>query len=274
MLPSRIDAAKSAAKKFVGLLPTRINLGLVTFGGQANVLVPPTLEPRRRSRRRSPGCTCRRPRRSARRSSPRCRRSRRSRKSTTAKGEKPPPARIVLLSDGSNTVGRSVTVGHRRGAKTAHVAGVDDRVRHADRHGDHRRRRRSRCRPTTPTLQRIAAQTGGSFHTAHSRAGARSRSTRTSARRSATRPRTATSAGASCSTGLLVPVRRRRGRRCSGPGGWSDACRLRPAGRGRACRPSCGRAGRGARRRPARASRSAPTTGRIAPLGDQLHAGR
>src|ERR1700742_1743323 len=43
VLPSRIGAAKDAATQFVSLLPSRINLGLVSFGGQASLLVPPTL---------------------------------------------------------------------------------------------------------------------------------------------------------------------------------------------------------------------------------------
>ncbi len=42
--PNRLEAAQTAAKEFVGLLPPRINLGLVTFSGTANVAVAPTTD--------------------------------------------------------------------------------------------------------------------------------------------------------------------------------------------------------------------------------------
>ena len=42
--PNRLEAAQAAAKEFVGLLPPRINLGLVTFSGTATVAVAPTTD--------------------------------------------------------------------------------------------------------------------------------------------------------------------------------------------------------------------------------------
>jgi Ca-activated chloride channel family protein len=42
--PTRIEAAQSAAKAFVDQLPTRINLGLVTFNGNASLRVTPTTD--------------------------------------------------------------------------------------------------------------------------------------------------------------------------------------------------------------------------------------
>ncbi len=42
--PNRFSAAKIAAQDFVDVLPERINLGLVAFAGTANTVVPPTTD--------------------------------------------------------------------------------------------------------------------------------------------------------------------------------------------------------------------------------------
>lgn len=42
--PTRIEAAQSAAKAFLDMLPAKINVGLVTFNGIASVKVPPTTD--------------------------------------------------------------------------------------------------------------------------------------------------------------------------------------------------------------------------------------
>src|ERR1700712_966118 len=42
--PDRFRAMQRAAKKFVDVLPGRINLGLVSFAGTANTLVTPTTD--------------------------------------------------------------------------------------------------------------------------------------------------------------------------------------------------------------------------------------
>jgi Ca-activated chloride channel family protein len=165
VLPSRIATAKKAGQNFADILPSRINLGLVSFGGQANLLVPPTLN--RQTVKNAIGKL----------------RLQTSTaigeaiftslqaiqtfgQSTTSKGEKPPPARIVLLSDGSNTVGRSLSSAIAA-AKKAHVqvstiafgtqtgtVTIDGRVQPV---------------PADDTaLHDIANETGGSFHTAAS----------------------------------------------------------------------------------------------------------
>jgi Ca-activated chloride channel family protein len=105
--PTRFRAMQTAAKQFVGVLPSRVNLGLVSFAGSANTLVTPTTD----------------------RSQVRGAIDNLQLAESTAIGEavftsltdiqnyqaslgaskKAPPARIVLLSDGYNTVGRGDT---------------------------------------------------------------------------------------------------------------------------------------------------------------------
>jgi Ca-activated chloride channel family protein len=165
VLPSRIVAAQDAAKKFVDLLPSRINLGLVAFGGSASVLVPPTLD------------------RGAMKSAIDKLELQQSTaigeavytsldainvfsQATTAKGDKPPPARIVLMSDGASNKGRRVTdasaAAKKAGVEVSTIAfGTDTGTVTFD----------GQTIPVPadkPTLDYIAQQTGGSFHTATS----------------------------------------------------------------------------------------------------------
>src|SRR5690348_6342767 len=44
VLPSRLSVAKTAGVEFVDHIPSRINVGLVSFGGTASLLVSPTLD--------------------------------------------------------------------------------------------------------------------------------------------------------------------------------------------------------------------------------------
>jgi Ca-activated chloride channel family protein len=165
VLPSRIDAAKAAAKTFAEILPGRINLGLVAFGGSANVVLPPTID------------------RDAAKNAIDTMQLENSTaigdavfvsldaltafaKSTTAKGDQPPPERIVLLSDGANNKGHSVSDAISE-ANADHVPvstiafGTDNGTVTIDGQ-------------TVPvpadkqTLRELASQTGGSFHTAAS----------------------------------------------------------------------------------------------------------
>jgi Ca-activated chloride channel homolog len=114
--PSRLEAAQVAALEFVGELPDGLNLGIVAFDGIARILVPPT--------------TDRQPTRSAIEGlqlGP-----------STAIGEaifaslsaidqmgpgpdgEPPPAHIVVMSDGVTTVGRPDS----EAAAAARAAGI------------------------------------------------------------------------------------------------------------------------------------------------------
>jgi len=100
--PTRFEAAKAAAASFVELVPSKLNIGLVAFSGTAQVLVPPTTDHTLLKRSidnlqlgpataigeaiyASLGAIALVP---------------------AQPGQKPPPARIVLMSDGATTVGR------------------------------------------------------------------------------------------------------------------------------------------------------------------------
>ena len=165
VLPSRLAAAKEAATTFTEHLPPKINLGLVSFALNANVVVPPTVN---------------------RDQVVRGIRSLRLHNYTaigeaifasleaihvfaqgnTPRGAHPPPARIVLLSDGTNTIGRSISSAIAA-ARAAHVevstiafgtptgtVTIDGITRQVPADDD--------------ALRQIAEETGGSFHTAHS----------------------------------------------------------------------------------------------------------
>ena len=116
--PNRLRAAQSAAAEFVDSLPPRLNVGLVSFAGSAQVLVPPTTD-RGQVDRAIESLELR---------------------EYTAVGEaiftslqaieavpedpsapdEPVPARIVLLSDGETTVGRP----NADGIQAAQAVGV------------------------------------------------------------------------------------------------------------------------------------------------------
>ncbi len=101
--PNRLEAAQIAANRFIDELPPTLNVGIVGFAGTASVLVPPTTD-RVLAHRAIDNLTL---------------------AESTAIGEaiftsldalrnappdetgEPPPARIVLLSDGETTLGRS-----------------------------------------------------------------------------------------------------------------------------------------------------------------------
>jgi Ca-activated chloride channel family protein len=163
--PSRITAAKNAAKTFVRIIPARINLGLLSFAHDANVVVPPTLDRAQLVRgvnslhlanytaigeaiygslQAISVFT----------------------HATTPKGGRAPAARIVLLSDGSNTVGRSVT----SAIQAARAAKVQvSTIAFGTQTGTVESNGQTIAVPADETtLRRIAVETGGTFNTAHS----------------------------------------------------------------------------------------------------------
>jgi len=161
--PTRLQAAREAARAFVDQLPLRFNVGLVTFSGSASLMVPPTLDrvvvAASVDQLEATG-------------------------QGTAIGEAivtalhaiatfdsraaqdPPPARIVLLSDGGNTAGITPTAG----AQEAAAAGVPvSTIAYGTPGGVVEVRGRWIPVPADgPTLQRVAEDTGGTFHEAAS----------------------------------------------------------------------------------------------------------
>ena len=160
--PDRITAAKDSARAFVEGLPDRFDVGLVAFSGQASVVVPPTREHAVVS-----GALQELPL-----------------SASTAIGEavfssldavrsvpvrdcdEPPPARIVLLSDGTNTVGRSL----RAAAAAARAADVPvSTIAYGTEDGTVRvDGRLIRVPVDVPALERLASATGGTSFTAES----------------------------------------------------------------------------------------------------------
>jgi len=165
VLPSRIVAAQDAAKKFVDLIPSRINLGLVAFGGNASVLVPPTLD-RDALKKAIDGLQLQQSTAIGEAVYTSLDAISVFGQATTAKGEKPPPARIVLMSDGASNKGRRVTdaaaAAKKAGVQVSTIAfGTDTGTVTFD----------GQTIPVPadkPTLAFLAQQTGGSFHTATS----------------------------------------------------------------------------------------------------------
>ncbi len=163
--PTRLQAAQKAASEFVGLLPAPINLGLVAFNGKTNVTDPTTDRAivKQKIANLELGAS-------------------------TATGDailaaldslttfqktipggsdgKAVPARIVLLSDGARTVGRSVADAVAA-AKTAKVPvstiAFGTATGTVDLEGEV-----TQVPVDTDTMRQIATQTGGTYHAAAS----------------------------------------------------------------------------------------------------------
>ncbi|MGI5214793.1 VWA domain-containing protein [Plantactinospora sp. CA-290183] len=102
--PNRLEAAQEAAKQFVAELPPSYNLGLVAFAKSANVLVPPTKD-RPAVTQAIEGLVLAEATATGEAVFT-CLEAIRAVPADGAQGI--PPARIVLLSDGFRTAGRSV----------------------------------------------------------------------------------------------------------------------------------------------------------------------
>jgi len=165
VLPDRISAAKTAAETFADVLPKKINLGLVKFGGRAAVLIPPTLD-RDAFKRAVAGLQLEESTAIGEAVFACLDAIKSFSETTTASGDKPPPARIVLMSDGYNTVGRRVSdaaiAAKKANTPVSTIAfGTDGGS--VDVQGQ-----RIPVPSDKPTLRGLAQVTGGTFHTAAS----------------------------------------------------------------------------------------------------------
>jgi Ca-activated chloride channel homolog len=165
--PDRFAAMQTAAKEFVDVLPERINLGLVSFAGTAQTLVPPTTD-----RAQVAGAIDNLELAEATAIGEAVFTSlsaiQNFQSSLDAGEEEAAPARIVLLSDGTNTVGRedtqAIDAAREAGIPVSTIAfGTDYGTLDLD--GE-----------TVPVpvdraaLERIADETGGSYSEAASAA--------------------------------------------------------------------------------------------------------
>jgi Ca-activated chloride channel family protein len=165
--PDRFQAMQVAAKQFVDVLPARINLGLVSFAGTATTLVTPTTD---RDQVRTAIDNLQLAEATAIGEAVFTSLSAVTNFQSTleSNGEEVPPARVVLLSDGYNTVGRETTQAVDA-AKAAQVPvstiafGTDYGV--LDLNGE-----RFPVPVDRSTLEDIADETGGSYSEAASAA--------------------------------------------------------------------------------------------------------
>lgn len=164
--PDRLSAAKQAASRFVDALPDEFNVGLVAFAGSAAVIVAPSTDREALEsgiERLAEGSTG---------------------VQGTAIGEaintsleavrtldakaanNPPPARVVLLSDGANTSGRDPLEAAADATKAKipiHTISFGTPSGAVDRGG-----RAVRVPVDGMTLRAVADQTGGEYHEATS----------------------------------------------------------------------------------------------------------
>jgi Ca-activated chloride channel family protein len=165
--PTRIIAAQRAAKEFVDLLPPRINLGLVSFSGSATVAVAPTTD--RGAVKRAIDNLQLSERTAIGEAIFSCLDAIRTFQTQLAgqdAGAEAAPARAVLMSDGSNTWGRTpdqaVVAAKRVSVPVSTIAfGTDEGF--IELEGE-----KVAVPVNHEQLQGIAEDTGGTYHSAAS----------------------------------------------------------------------------------------------------------
>ncbi|KAB2339692.1 VWA domain-containing protein [Actinomadura rudentiformis] len=158
--PDRLTAAKRAARSFVDGLPARFNVGLVAFSGTATVTVPPTTD--RAAMRAGVDRLALGPRTAIGEG---VIASLEAIASFGAQfGEAAPPGRVVLLSDGTNTAGRSPAEAARRAADARVPVST---IAYGTAEGViYQRGTPIRVPVDGPALETLAQDTGGRFYEA------------------------------------------------------------------------------------------------------------
>ena len=161
--PDRFQAMQTAAKQFVDVLPGRINLGLVSFAGTATTVVPPTTD-RTQVANAIDNLDLAESTAIGEAVFTSLSAIENFQSTLQTRGEEPPPARIVLLSDGYNTVGREDT----QAIDAANAAGVPvSTIAFGTDYGTLDLEGEIVPVPVDrATLERIADETGGSFSSA------------------------------------------------------------------------------------------------------------
>jgi Ca-activated chloride channel family protein len=165
--PDRFRAMQTAAKEFVDVLPERINLGLVSFAGTATTVVPPTTD-RPQVANAIDNLDLAESTAIGEAVFTSLTAIENFQSTVETRGEEPPPARIVLLSDGFNTVGRKDT----QAIEAALAAGVPvSTIAFGTDYGTLNLEGEIVPVPVDrATLERIANETGGSYSQAVSAA--------------------------------------------------------------------------------------------------------
>jgi Ca-activated chloride channel family protein len=168
--PTRLDAARNAAKSFVGQTPSKVDLGVITFNGSSQLLVPPTDDRGRASDafdlvRASGGTAIGTAIQTALTAlNPVLEKNKGNDNSKSKK--RAPPASVVLLSDGYSTTGPQPLTAARQAKKlnvpiyTVALGTQNATVQVADPVGGYRT---VQVPPDRETLKRIAKTTGGKF---------------------------------------------------------------------------------------------------------------
>jgi Ca-activated chloride channel family protein len=162
--PTRLIAAKDGAQAFIDQLPARINVGLVSFSGVATVQVEPTRD--RQAVRQAINALELGPSTAIGEGVFACLQAIKDSSARLRDAQGLPPARIVLLSDGSTQTGRS----NDQAAQAAKAAKVPvDTIAYGTQDGSVVISGQAIPVPVNEAaLQLLAEQTGGSYHRATS----------------------------------------------------------------------------------------------------------